>query len=96
MLYGKAYLMQNLSSVKESLDEKWKYYQQTNSDIFKSIAIPRNVLKQYHVRLGWCTKSVDLLANRLKIKRFHNDEYDMTELFANNNSDIFFKCNRYH
>ena len=38
--------------------------------------------------LGWCSKAVDSLADRLVFREFENDGFDMMEIFRLNNPDI--------
>lgn len=38
--------------------------------------------------LGWCGKAVDSLADRLQFRTFKNDNFDINEIYGNNNQDI--------
>lgn len=69
---------------------KYDYYENDNAAALRSIAIPQNLMEYYRSRLGWCGKAVDLLTDRLSIKRFKNDFYNMQTIFEDNNSDILF------
>ena len=54
------------------------------------ITIPLQLRQQYLSVLGWCTKSVDSLADRLVFREFENDDFKVNEIFRQNNPDIFF------
>lgn len=89
-LKGASYLQSKLNLVRPKVLAKYDYYEMTNSNTFKSISIPQDIMRAYYSRLGWCTKAVDLLADRLIINRFKNDYYNMQSLFESNNADILF------
>lgn len=90
MYTGKEYLKEKLNTVKSSVLLKYSYYNNSNRNDLYSISIPSFLMERYRTHLGWCAKSVDLLADRLSIKRFANDAYNMQTLFEDNNSDILF------
>jgi len=90
MYQGKAYLKSKLNSVKEWVDTRYDYYEMKNANNLLSISIPQNIMQHYRSRLGWCTKAVDLLGDRLSINRFKNDSFGMQELYLDNNADILF------
>lgn len=54
------------------------------------ITIPPELRNQYKAVLGWCSKSVDSLADRLVFREFENDDFSVNEIFKQNNPDIFF------
>lgn len=89
-MYGKDYLQNKLSTVRSKVLNKYDYYENDNTAALRSIAIPQNLMEYYRSRLGWCGKAVDLLTDRLSIKRFKNDFYNMQTIFEDNNSDILF------
>lgn len=61
-----------------------------NNDTPIGITIPPNVRVQYKSTLGWTAKGVDSLADRLVFRKFENDDFEVTEIFEQNNPDIFF------
>lgn len=61
-----------------------------NNDTPIGITIPSNVRAQYKSTLGWTAKGVDSLADRLVFRKFENDDFEVTEIFEQNNPDIFF------
>ena len=54
------------------------------------LVIPPDIRQRYRSCLGWCTKAVDALADRLVFKEFANDNFELNEIFNLNNPDIFF------
>ncbi|WP_217269834.1 hypothetical protein [Finegoldia magna] len=52
--------------------------------------ISNDLKRQYKAVLGWCSKAVDCLADRLVFKGFDNDPFDMNSIFNMNNPDVFF------
>lgn len=62
-----------------------KYY---DADV--SVTIPSQIRGRYRSVLGWCSKGVDALADRLVFREFKNDQFNLDEIFNANNADIFF------
>lgn len=54
------------------------------------ITIPPHIRQQYKAVLGWAAKGVDSLADRLVFREFGNDEFNVNQIFALNNPDVFF------
>lgn len=88
ILRGKGYLQSKLNTVRTGVLNKYSYYEMLNRHRIRSISIPQELMNEYYTTLGWCTKAVDLLADRLVIKRFKNDYYNIEPIFNNNNADI--------
>ena len=88
-LLGIDYLRQKLKAKKRRVDLRYKYYDMKYQvkDMNISTPIP---LRQFNSVLGWCSKTVDTLADRLVFRGFKNDDYEMEEIFDMNNPDIFF------
>lgn len=62
----------------------------TQNDVQFGITIPAHLRNQYRSVLGWCTKAVDSLADRLVFREFEDDDFNVNEIFKQNNPDIFF------
>lgn len=90
MYEGKEYLKQKLSTVSSSVLLRYDYYEKKNNNNQLAIAIPPHLMKAFNSRLGWCSKAVDLLGDRLSINRFKNDNFNMQTLYNDNNSDVLF------
>lgn len=87
---GKDYLISKLQTLKPWVDAHYSYYEMSNGNDLMSISIPQHIMQRYRSKLGWCTKAVDLLADRLSINRFKGDSFGMDALYRDNNSDILF------
>ena len=90
MYEGKAYLKAKLDTVTSGIQLKYDYYERKNTLPSLALAIPAILMEKYRTKLGWCSKAVDLLADRLSVNRFKNDEYGMESIYKDNNADILF------
>lgn len=86
--YGIDYLRQKLEAKSERVKERYEYYDMKTRVAAISSVIPENFEHLMSV-LGWCQKSVDVLADRLVFDGFGNDDFYLNELFDMNNRDIF-------
>lgn len=84
-----------LNYLKEKLDKKrtrvrlrYQYYEMKNVVRDFDISTPPD-LRYWMGTLGWCSRAVDSLADRLVFREFGNDLYGMNEIFDANNKDIF-------
>ena len=84
---GKNYLKSKLFSKRSRVKMRYKYYEMKNAVKDFEIAIPRE-FKYVSETLGWCSKTVDSLADRISFKEFENDNFGMNEIFNMNNKDI--------
>ena len=83
-------LRQFLNGVKrDRIKTRYEYYDMKNITKYLKGAIPEQ-LRWMHSVLGWCSKSVDALENRLVFREFDNDRFNMNAIFQMNNSDILF------
>lgn len=84
------YLRKKLSNHEKRAIQRYAQYDMKYFDHDIGFVIPRNVRRRYMSTLGWTTKAVDELADRLVIDGFENDEFKIKELFDKNNPDILF------
>lgn len=87
---GIEYLRKKLDSKKGRVDMRYKQYDMKKDDPNIGFVIPPNIRHQYKSVLGWCAKGVDGLADRLVFRKFNNDDFEVTEIFNQNNPDVFF------
>lgn len=87
---GIEYLRSKLITHKTRADMRYKRYAMKYDDMQVGFTIPPEIRQQYKSVLGWCTKGVDALADRLVFREFSNDDFRVNEIFADNNPDIFF------
>lgn len=83
-------LRKKLEKHEKRVNLKYKYYDCKKLDYDPGIVIPDSIRQRYLSVLGWCSKAVDILADRLVFKGFDNDTFRIEEIFNINNPDIFF------
>lgn len=84
-----SYLKNKLNYKKNRVNTRYKFYEMKDEMPRITNMIPRE-FAWLNECLGWCTKSVDALADRLTVTGFRNDNFFMQEVFDMNNSDILF------
>ncbi|EPF4429080.1 hypothetical protein ACSSP6_004986, partial [Escherichia coli] len=89
-LQGIDYLRNKLSSHKNRVDMRYKQYAMKHLDPMIGITIPAPIRAKYKSVLGWCSKGVDALADRLVFREFTHDDFEVNEIFQSNNPDVFF------
>lgn len=89
-LNGIKYLRDKLNRHKRRVDLRYKQYDMKYTDSDVGAVIPANLRAQYRATLGWCTKSVDALADRLIFKGFDDDVFEINDIFNMNNPDTFY------
>lgn len=89
-LKGIEYLKTKLNNKRSWVKTRYDYYEQKNLRWNPSPVMPEKFRYHYETKLGWCTKAVDSLANRLVFAGFEHDNFDLWEIFQLNNKDILF------
>ena len=87
---GIDYLRRKLAIKQIRVKLRYDQYAMKHYDYSSGITIPTTIREQYKSVLGWCTKAVDSLADRLIFRGFANDNFEVNEIFQANNPDIFF------
>lgn len=87
---GIEYLRQKLSSCSLRVDTRYEHYAMKHHDREVGFTIPPQIRSRYRAVLGWCTKGVDSLADRLVFREFIHDDFEANEIFKANNPDVFF------
>lgn len=89
MSEGIGYLKQLLNNKRNRTKLRYQYYEMKKRplDLFST-----KELRAYGLNpvLGWCSKAVDTLADRLQFKGWKNDNFDLAQIFKMNNADILF------
>lgn len=83
-------LRSKLANKRKWITERYNVYEMAYQPLDPSPIIPAKEKWAYNTRLGWCTKAVDDLANRLQFDRFDNDNYNIWEIFQLNSPDVLF------
>lgn len=89
-LKGKTYLQRKLDLYRNRVQMRYNYYSMKAVDNTDGITIPAQIRDKYKTVLGWTTKAVDSLADRLIFRELANDNFNANEIFQYNNPDIFF------
>lgn len=84
------YLRNKLKSHEGRVIHRYKQYDMKFQDEMVGITIPPALRARYRSTIGWCSKAVDSLADRLIFREFGNDLFELNEIFKMNNPDVFF------
>ena len=87
MTYGIDYLRGKCAKKRHRVELRYEFYEMKHIAPDLHISTPKEIywLQQ---KLGWCTKAVDSLADRLQFREFRYDNFDLTEIYQLNNLDI--------
>ena len=84
------YLKDKLKCHQKRVKTRYMHYDMKYQDEMIGITIPSQIRSMYRATIGWTSKAVDSLADRLVFRDFKDDYYDMNTIFRLNNPDIFF------
>lgn len=85
---GIEYLRRRLAQKRIRVLKRYEYYEMKQTVRDMDISTPDELKFWRNNALGWCTKAVDTLANRLVFREFRDDNFNMNEIFNMNNPDI--------
>ena len=88
-MQGFTYLKTKLELKRPRVQTRYKYYEQKQKVRDFQISTPPS-LWGWMSTLGWCSKAVDALADRLQFYEFRDDNFDMNSIFELNNADILY------
>ena len=84
---GIEYLRRRLISKRTRVELRYKHYEMKNLGIDLGISTPPD-LRMWMGTLGWCSKAVDSMADRLVFREFEDDNLGMGDIFMMNNRDV--------
>lgn len=86
---GMEYLKNKLEQKIRRNEIRYEYYEMKNSmkDFMMTMPAEFRWLKEC---IGWCSKSVDSVADRLSFREFDNDLFEINGIYSMNNPDILF------
>lgn len=87
---GIEYLRKKLEVYRNGALKRYQIYDMKNRDFDIGITIPPKIRNQYLSTIGWCSKAVDSIADRLVFKEFENDQFNLNTIFRMNSADILF------
>lgn len=88
MAKGIEYLRKKLVSKQSRVRLRYNYYEMKESHVPRNLMVPSSLKNKFNIQLGWCTKAVDSLADRLQFRGFKNDNLDLETIYKMNNFDI--------
>ena len=86
---GLAYLQNKLALKRYYVLKKYVYYELKNVTFDFGISTPPE-LRSWNSVVGWCSKAVDSLADRLNFYGFGDDVFGLQEIYDLNNKDTLF------
>jgi hypothetical protein len=89
MIYGMEYLRAKLNSKRSRIRTRYDYYEMKHLAVDFQISTPPK-LRSWMNCLGWCSKAVDSMADRLVFREFADDNFNINEIYAMNNPDVLF------
>ena len=92
--YGIGYLRDKLTKKKDRVKLRYRYYECKERVGDESQMVPIWLKHSYIPTLGWCTKAVDSLSDRLVFKGFEGDSdyVNCMPIFTANNGSILFNA----
>lgn len=87
---GLEYLRKKLQRYRAGAIEKQLIYNMRDDYFHMGVTIPPKLRMQYKATLGWGSKAVDSVADRLVFRHFRNDTFDLNGIFNMNSPDIMF------
>lgn len=87
--YGISYLQNKLAMKRLRVLTRYDFYEMKNCTFDFGISSPPE-LKYWNSVVGWCSKGVDSLADRLDFHGFRDDVFGLQEIYDMNNKDVLF------
>lgn len=87
---GIKYLRIKLNRYRQGALKRQEIYDMKNKDIDYGITIPPELKRQYASSVGWCSRAVDSIADRLVFREFSNDNFNLNTIFRMNSADVLF------
>lgn len=84
------YLRKKLKTFEKRAMQRYAQYDVKYFDYDIGFVIPRHIRDRYRASLGWTTKAVDSLADRLVFREIKDSIYNINDIFRTNNPDILF------
>lgn len=88
MAQGIGYLKRKLVTKQSRVQTRYRYYEMKECHTPRNLLVPDELKNKFSIKLGWCTKAVDSLADRLQFRGFKNDNLDLTSIYQMNNFDV--------
>lgn len=86
---GVEYLRNLLACKQVRVGARYQFYEMKNHVKDFGISTPPS-LRDFNAVLGWCSKAVDSLADRLVFREFRDDNFDLGGVYRMNNPDVLY------
>lgn len=87
---GIKHLRLKLGKYRKGAIARQTMYNMKNHEVEFGITIPPQIRKRYMSTVGWCSRAVDSIADRLVFREFANDPLKLNDIFKMNSADILF------
>lgn len=87
MIYGIDFLRMKLATKSTRVRTRYRYYEMKHVADDLGISTPPK-LQAWMNCLGWCSKAVDSIADRIVFREFADDNFNLNEIFRMNNPDV--------
>ena len=84
------YLKSQLASKQTRIKTRYDYYEMKDKHVPRNLFVPSEMAYKFSQQMGWCTKAVDSLADRLQFRGFRNDKYNLNGVYNMNNADVLY------
>ena len=85
-----SYLKSQLARKQPRIKLRYDYYEMKDKHLPRNLFVPQEMAYKFSQQMGWCTKAVDSLADRLQFRGFRDDNYNLNSIYALNNADILY------
>lgn len=86
---GIGYLRAKLVQKRTRVLMRYRYYEMKNAVRDFGLVTPP-AFRAFSETLGWCSKAVDSLADRLAFREFRDDNFQLNGIYQMNNADVLF------
>ena len=79
-----------LSAKQARIITRYKYYEMKDTHVPRNLFVPQELAYKFSQKMGWCTKAVNSLADRLQFRGFRDDTFNLNQIYNMNNADVLY------
>ena len=79
-----------LSARQARIITRYKYYEMKDTHVPRNLFVPQELAYKFSQKMGWCTKAVNSLADRLQFRGFRDDTFNLNQIYNMNNADVLY------
>lgn len=79
-----------LSAKQSRIITRYKYYEMKDTHVPRNLFVPQELAYKFSQKMGWCTKAVNSLADRLQFRGFRDDTFNLNQIYNMNNADVLY------